>query len=138
MRILGVCCLLLLCEAATLIRAENGRDFAGQYWLSDVVESNGLVSATLTVRLHNYSGSDIQAARLLLHAGAPGTILADNIALANHAHQVVRAKIAVRVEEFNSWRRRGPMLAVEWQQTGDTVTQRPVELIRALSIPVEP
>jgi hypothetical protein len=100
MRMLSVC-FLLLGAVVSFVGAENGRDFAGRYALSDVLVSNGLVSATLTVRLHNYSGNDIQAARLLLHAGAP-------------------------------------MLAVEWQQAGDTEAQRPVELFHALSIPAGP
>jgi hypothetical protein len=135
MRLLSVS--LMLCVSLTAIKAENGRDFAGQYALSDVMESNGMVSATLTVRLHNYSGHDIQGARLLLHAGAPETVLADNIALANHAHKVVHAKIAVKAEEFNRWQRRGPMLTVECKDADDIIARRPVELIRALAIPEE-
>jgi hypothetical protein len=89
MRVLSVFLVLFL--GLTLMKAENDRDFAGQYALSNVPESIGLVNATLTARLHNYSGHDLRGARLP-HAGPPETVLADNVAYANHAYKAIRAR----------------------------------------------
>jgi hypothetical protein len=132
MRTLNFC--LLLC-VAILVQAENGRDFAGQYAVSHVVENNGTVTATLTVRLINYSGRDLREAQLLLQGGALRKVLAEHIGFANHTHTVVRATVVVRASEFVRWQRRGPMLTVEWVQDDGTAAHRPVELIRAATIP---
>jgi hypothetical protein len=86
---LAVWLLLCACQAPfSAARAENGRDFAGEYNLSGIVESNGTVNAILTVRIVNYSGHDILGARLLLTGSQ--TVIADNIGFANHGQQVIR------------------------------------------------
>lgn len=128
---------LLLCAclaALPAVRAENGRDFAGEYALSGIVESNGTVTAMLTVRIFNYSGHDIQGARLLL-AGSQ-TAIADNIDFANHARQVIRTPVTVSSREFARWRN-GPVLAVEWRDSDGSLARRPVELHRVPVMPEE-
>ena len=133
----GLCLLLCACLVLsavvpfTVARAENGRDFAGQYALSGVVESNGTVSAMLTLRIVNYSGHDIWGARVLL-AGTR-TVIADNIGFANHAHQVIRTAVTVPSREFARWQH-GPALAVEWREADGSLARRPVELLRAAAI----
>ena len=114
------------------VRAENGRDFAGRYMLSDVIRSNGTVSAMLTVRIVNYSGHDIRGARVLL-AGS-GTAIADNVGLANHASQAIRAAVTVSSLEFAHWRS-GPPLVIEYRETDGSLSRRAVELIRTAAIP---
>ncbi len=127
----------LLAAAGVFPPPENGRDFGGQYAVSNVVESDGTVSAMLTVRVMNHSGRDIQGARLLLHAGAPETVLAENVGFANHAPKVVRAKITIPAGEFARWQRRGPALAIEWPDADGTMARRTVELIRVPAIAEE-
>ena len=132
-RMLALWPLVCACVAPfSAVRAENGRDFAGEYTLSGIVESNGTVSATLTVRIANYSGHDIQGARLLL-AGS-GTAIADNIGFANHARQVIRTPVTIPSREFARWRN-GPVLAVEWRDIDGSLARRPVELHRAPVMP---
>jgi hypothetical protein len=129
----AVCFLLCACLSPfSAVRAENGRDFAGEYALSGIVESNGTVRAMLTVRIFNYSGQDIQGARLLL-ADAQ-TAIADNIGFANHARQVIRTTVTITSGEFVGWRN-GPVLMVEWRDSDGSVMRRPVELHRAAVMP---
>lgn len=133
MRMAAITLLFCACTAPfTVARAENGRDFAGQYQLSGVVESNGTVTAMLTVRIFNYSGQDIWGARVQL-AGPQQTVIGDNIGFANHTHQVIRAVVTVPATEFARWWH-GPALTVEWRQTDGSLARRPVELIRAAAI----
>jgi hypothetical protein len=116
----------------SVVRAENGRDFAGEYTLSGIVESDGTVSAMLSVRIVNYSGHDIQGARLLL-AGSQ-TAIADHISFANHARRVIGMPVTVSSREFARWRN-GLALAVEWSDIDGSVVRRPVELHRAPVMP---
>ena len=46
--------------------ASGGRDFAGFYELSNVVEDVDFVSFTFTTRVFNYSGQDVADAIVLL------------------------------------------------------------------------
>lgn len=132
-RIMGL--FLLFCVSIAPFpsaRAENGRDFAGRYTLANIVEVNGTVSAMLTVRIINYSGRDIQGARVLL-AGSR-TPIADNVGLANHANQTIRVAVTVSSREFAHWRS-GPHLSVEYRETDGSLSRRAVELMRAAAIP---
>jgi hypothetical protein len=130
MRMPGLRLLLCVClTACSAAHAEHGREFAGQYALSGVVESNGTVSAMLTVRIVNYSGHDIRGARLQL-AGS-GMVIADNIGFANHTHRVIRTPVSVPAREFALWRH-GPELEVEWRETDGSLARRPVELLRSM------
>ena len=135
-RVLRLMWLCLLCSVSLApipsAWAENGRDFAGQYTLTDVVSSNGAVSAMLTVRIVNYSGRDIQGARVLL-AGTP-TPIADNVGLANHANQWIRVAVTVSTRELAHWRS-GPHLTVEYREIDGSLSRRAVELIRAAALP---
>ena len=59
-RVLTVCILFGAWFVPSItVHAENGRDFAGQYTLSDVINSNGTVNAKLKVRVVNFSGRDL-------------------------------------------------------------------------------
>jgi hypothetical protein len=112
-------------------RAENGRDFAGQYVLSGPVVSNGTVTAMLTVRIFNFSGHNVLGARVLL-AGSQ-TVLADGIGFNNHDRHVIHMLISVPSQEYAKWKH-GPPLTVEWVGMDGALSQRPVELIRAVAI----
>ena len=125
------CVVCLFFVLPTAVRAENGRDFAGQYTLSDVIKSNGSVNAMLTVRIVNYSGHDIQGARVVL-AGL-GTVIADNVGLANHASQAIRIAVTISSRDFAHWRS-GPPLTVEYREIDGTLSRRAVELIRTAAI----
>jgi hypothetical protein len=128
MRILGLFLSLFACLVPfSAARAEGDRDFAGEYTLAGVVESNGVVSVMLTVRIANYSGQDIRGARLLL--GGSGTLIADNIGFANHARQTIRNPVTIPSREFARWRT-SPTLVIEWRKMDGSVARRPVELHR--------
>jgi hypothetical protein len=45
---------LLSAAWPAVVRGEDGRDFAGFYDVTDVVEAGGQVSLTLTVQVFNY------------------------------------------------------------------------------------
>ena len=125
---------VLVCLSLAVLLAENGRDFAGQYAISNVVENGETVNTTLTVRLINYSGRDIAGARLLLQADPPAareTALATDLALANHTHKTIRADITISKAELDRWQRGAPPhLAAEFADGDGRLVRRPVELVR--------
>lgn len=113
-------------------RAEDGRDFAGQYAISNPVESNGTVTAALALRIVNYSGSDIQGARILTEVS--GIVIAENVGFSNHTHFVIRTVVTLPAPEFAEWQQ-GPRLVVEWHDTDGSLVRRPVELLPSAAIP---
>ena len=113
---------------------EGGRDFAGQYSTTNVVESGETVNATLAVRLFNYSGRDVSGARLFLFSDAPPmreVLLALNLDLAYRSHRAIRAEIVVPAREFERWKQGGqPRLALETAGEDGLLRRQPVELMR--------
>jgi hypothetical protein len=131
--------LSLLLLSLMSLRGENGRDFAGQYAVTNIVESADAVRATFTLRLGNYSGSNIAGARILLETGEPGKsfLLGENIAVENHSHNRIQVEIVLSHREFERWQRGGqPHLAVESADQNGHSVRRPVELIHEPFIPV--
>ena len=58
---------LALCLALATVGylgAKDGRDFAGFYDISDVTDLGEEVKLTLTVRVFNYSGTDVFGAKI--------------------------------------------------------------------------
>lgn len=120
------------------LHAENGRDFAGQYALTNIVESADSVRATFTLRLGNYSGRNVAGARIFLETGIPGKslLIGDNIAVENHSHNRLQMEIILSPAEYERWRHGGqPHIAVESADQNGHGVRRMVELSREPFIP---
>jgi len=133
MRLMSWC--LFLFFGLTILQAEGGRDFAGRYAISNVVDNgDNTENATLTVRLFNYSGHDIAGARLLLLAGPPGPVeteISAHLTLSNHTDQKVQADVSVPAPELDRWQHgASPRLAMEFTGDDGQLIRRPVELVR--------
>ena len=129
-----LCSILFLCGGLAMLPGEGGRDFAGQYSTTNIVQSGETVNATLAVRLFNYSGRDVSGARLFLLPDAPPrdeVLLAVNLDLAYRSHGVIRAEIVVPAREFERWKQGGqPRLALEIAGEDGLMRRQPVELMR--------
>jgi hypothetical protein len=59
------------------VAAADGRDFAGNYSLSEVSQSGDVTTLTLSMRIFNYSGSDVGYATVIFEdSDHPGVVYA--------------------------------------------------------------
>jgi len=121
--------------AVVQITAENGRDFAGFYDLTEVSDLGDTVQANFRVRVLNYSGADVTSATVTLESSLVlaqeyGSFYAVSIADRNSAF-LKPLYITLSKQEHDSWRQgRRPSLHVEYVgQSGQTL-RRPVELVQ--------
>jgi hypothetical protein len=131
MRVFGAFAFLWL--GLMIASAEGGRDFAGRYAISNIVESDHLASATLTVRFFNYTGADIKEAHLLLidPLGHSETELAVNLRLGNHSHKKIRTDVSVTASELHRWQKgSSPQLVLEYQDDSGQEIRRAIELLK--------
>jgi len=69
-KVRGKCALALgaaivaACCSAVLLKAENGRNFAGTYRVHDVVDHGSIVKFDLHAKIFNYSGGDVNDATI--------------------------------------------------------------------------
>lgn len=116
-----------------LVEAEDGRDFAGLYDVTDVVEVGDQMSLTLTVRVFNFSGADVAGARVLVERwpwpGDPhGEFPPMDIAYRRHAQ--ITGSFLVPKQEYDAWPDGAPPLMVEFVDGEGRTMRRSVELIR--------
>src|SRR5690348_6346968 len=62
----------LAVAAPDAARAADGRDFAGHYDLTNVVDDGVQVKVTLGLQLYNYSGTDLKGAVVSVRPSHPG------------------------------------------------------------------
>lgn len=112
---LGLLAGLLLISAAT-VWSENGRDFAGFYQLTNVVQAGDSYQFTFTARVFNYSGADVSNASLNLNdSNDPTATYATftNVSIAANNSAAVTASVTVPSREYNLWQQGGsPNLAI--------------------------
>ena len=128
---LTLLCLILL--GASLLPAEDGRDFAGFYMLGEITDLGDQVRVPLTVRVTNYSGVDVVAATItledsLLLGQSYGTFLPP-VDIRYRESARVSGFFVIPRREYERWQTGPtPQLRIEFKDaTGQTV-QRPVEL----------
>lgn len=98
---------LLLLPIAGL--AKDGRDFAGTYNVSNVVEQGDQMVLTLQVHLFNHSDADLKQAVVTLHA-RPAATLAEFQPVKlwkNHGEVKLAQQVTVPRREFESWQKGG-------------------------------
>jgi hypothetical protein len=103
---------LLLAAAVLLLPtaglAKNGRDFAGVYNVSNVVEQGDQIVLTLQVRLFNYSDVDLKQAVVTLRVSHPAPLRSQfqPVKLWRNRTEVKLAQqVVIPRREFELWRR---------------------------------
>ncbi|MGA2739322.1 MAG: hypothetical protein ABSG65_18015 [Bryobacteraceae bacterium] len=89
------------------VGAKDGRDFAGHYSLTDVIENGSQVELTLTLQLFNYSGADLNQTVVTVHPAPPVPgVLASfaPIKLWRSGNDVVVSQqLTISREEYKQW-----------------------------------
>ncbi len=123
----------VLLIAATLASAEEGRDFAGFYGLSNVVDLGEEVAATFTLEIFNYSGADVTSATVTVENFLlPGEMYASfmpvDIPYRQNA-QLVQAVLVIPPWEYDNWQNGGsPNVQISFTDAAGNMVVRGVEL----------
>jgi hypothetical protein len=125
--------LTALLVASAVGRATDGRDFAGTYEITDVVESGDSVALTLAVRVINYSDTDVNGATVTLqdsirldqdYDAYPGAL-----ALADRQSTRLSAQFIVPTKEYERWLHGStPALRVDYTSAAGDSIRRMIEL----------
>lgn len=104
------------------VSAKNGRDFAGVYSVSNVVDQGNQMLLTLHVRVHNNSAADVKQAVLTLRefGGGPlGTFQPVKL-WRNHGEVHLTQQFIVPKREFESWHKgtQPELMVVTHDQSG--------------------
>lgn len=130
--------LMLLLLSALTATAKDGRDFAGFYSVSDVVEQGDQLILTLHVQLFNNSDKDVKQAVLTLRRSpgpALGTFQPVNL-WRNHGEVRLAQQFVVPKHEFENWNRRSqPALMVVTRDASGQRHDRFVQLSRRPVLP---
>ena len=100
-----VCVSLMICVLAVPASAKNGRDFAGFYSVSNVVEQGDQMVITLRVQVFNNSDADVKQAVLTLRQN-PGRALGTfpSVQLWRNRGEVrLTQQFVVPKHEFENW-----------------------------------
>ena len=129
--------LAVLCLALNA-SAKNGRDFAGAYSISNVVDQGNQALVTVRVQLFNYSDADVSQAVLTLreNGGGPlGTFPTVKV-WRNHGEVRLGQQFVVPKHEFENWSRgTQPTLMVVTRDANGQRHDRFVQLSRRPMIP---
>jgi hypothetical protein len=88
--------------------AKNGRDFAGVYNVSSVVEQGDQMLLTFQVHLFNYSDADLKQVVVTLRASHPASVLAKFRPVKlwrNRAEVRLSQQIVIPRHEFELWKK---------------------------------
>lgn len=118
-------------------RAADGRDFAGAYTVTDVADLGAQVSLRLTVRIFNYSGSNIGSAVVTLQdslrSGTDYGSFSEPVSIQEKESVRLSADFTISREEFSRWQTGGmPSLLIEYSDSASTVARRPIEMNPAM------
>ena len=126
--------ILVLVFSSCLVKAGDGRDFAGHYSLTQVTEGNGEVQLMLTLHLFNYSGTDLARAAIEVHSAQQGGELLGNLARvtnwANTRDVVVAGVFGISRDEYQRWRSRSPGVFVTYRDSNGEERRAWVQLSR--------
>lgn len=125
---------LLAALPLVVVRAKDGRDFAGSYELRDVVDQGDQINGRFVARVFNYSDGDILGAMVLLEDSLlPGDPYAQwqSLTLFDRESVRVEAWVTLPQREFEQWQRGlRPLLWVEYHDQADNTFRSRVELIQ--------
>jgi hypothetical protein len=87
--------------------AKDGRDFAGHYSLTNVIDKGSQVELTLTLQLFNYSGADLKQGVVTVHPAPPiPGVLATFAPIKlwrSGSDVVVSEQLTIAREEYKQW-----------------------------------
>jgi len=114
-------------------RAADGRDFAGFYESTNVVDQGMVVSLKFSTQIFNYSNSDVFGAYVILDdllLLEPYMVL-QNVNIDYLGQVIVSGDITVPAWEYDQWQRgMRPNLSIIYQDSSGNTISRPVELIQ--------
>ncbi len=124
-------CLILL--AVSTAAAKDGRDFAGFYEVSEVVEFVEEFQVTLTVRVFNYSGTEVDDATIMLEdsflPGEPYGSFITPVYFQDRASVRLSDRFTIPRREYEGWQEgRTPRLTIEFMDANGNTIRRPIEL----------
>jgi len=112
--------------------AKDGRDFAGSYSVSNVVEQGDQMVLTFQVHVFNYSDADLKQAVVTLRASHPGAALAQfhPVKLWRNRTEVKLAQqVIIPRHEFELWQKgTQPALFVVYQDSNGQRWERFAQL----------
>lgn len=131
--IVGIFACLLLCPALTSL-AEDGRDFAAMYEVSNANVGTDTVALTLTMRLYNYSRVDVTSGTVVLEDpsqsnGSFGSITGISVRYREDVR--LRADFVISRAEYDAWQQGSqPTLHIEFTDADGNSITRPIEMAR--------
>ena len=128
-------CLILL--ALGTAAAKDGRDFAGFYQVSEVVEFVEEFQVTLTVRVFNYSGADVNNATIMLEdsflPGEPYGSFITPVYFQDRESVRLSDRFTIPRREYEGWQEgRTPRLTIDYMDADGNTIRRPIELVPML------
>jgi hypothetical protein len=124
-------CLVLL--TAVLARAEDGRDFAGLWEVSDVIDLGEEVGITMSLELSNFSGADVSDATVTLEDPTqPGTPYGSFSPVSILYQDRVRLSDSFTVSrsEYDSWQESSsPSFRIEFYDPAGNAVERTIEVV---------
>ncbi|MFL6450656.1 MAG: Ig-like domain repeat protein [Bryobacteraceae bacterium] len=126
----------VLLSVSRPLAAADGRDFAGSYHLSDIVEQDDTVSATFRSRVFNYSDAEVADAAVVLDSRlvlSQTYCSFSSISIINRGSVRLRCAITIPKAEYNAWEHGArPNLHLDTSNADGTSLRRIVELTRNL------
>ena len=127
-----VVALMLLCTPL-LVTAEDGRDFAGFYSVSDVV-SGTQVTLRFSLDVSNYSGADVADATVRLddpNQAGFSFFMFPIVSIPYRDLVRVSAYVTIPQSEYDSWEQSAlPTLGISFFDVGGNLVERPIEVAR--------
>lgn len=125
---------------ADMSRADNGRDFAGEFAIvsQDAIDSQNML-VTVRLRVQNVSGNAVSGAKVELVSdpvGLDGTAFSGPLTLADRDIAVLEGSFTVPAEQAARWVEAGrPAFRVTYTDLSGNTWQRPVEAIQMPFVP---
>jgi hypothetical protein len=110
----------------------DGRDFAGFYGVSNVTDLGAEVRVTLTLRIHNYSSSDVADAAFTLEDSLlPDTSYGSitNVPIAHRRSVGLSGDFTITRYEYDLWAYGAmPQLRITYTDASGSIVRRTIEL----------
>lgn len=132
--------LFILLATAVVASAKDGRDFAGRYAITGVVDQGNLAVITMQVQLFNHSGADVKQASVTMrprHAG-PATSSFKPVKLWRNRGEVrLRQQFTVPRHDLELWQHgtEQPSLFVVYQTAQGLRSEHYVQMTRRPVLP---
>lgn len=130
-RIAGLLALFTL-FAIPPAHAVDGRDFAGVYQYARTADNGSLQQVSLSLRLFNYSGTDVTNATVALNGDAPAETYGSiaGVSISADAGVPVSGSFSIPAAEYESWQGGGvPRLSIEFTDAAGHQVYRIIELV---------